>query len=369
MTGRLRLPLGPGVYRLIATLITTRIQRRADAGEVDQRLPRHTGHFPAVSEAIRDDARQTGTAESASPVDRLAAGGSPAATGGVARRSETRAPAGVEALGGTEFDRVPGFARVHQVLTHHGADAYAVDRDLAIALERGTPGLGRALCAAESFRRRAIRAAGRRGGVGQLVVVGMSYPRPADPALPDLHLLAHAHLGGRTLYLDSDPVLLAHGRAGYRGAGARVVDADPIDADAVLAALAEAGLRDRPSVVCAGPFLLERMTDAARFTSALLTTLPVGSLLILTHLAADLEPAAHAAARQFAGSGLAVTPRTRAQVTALLAGTRLLGPGLTRPHRWHDASTTPARRRLEDQPPATTTLGLFHAALAEKTDR
>ncbi|MGW4369267.1 hypothetical protein ACWEKT_26845 [Nocardia takedensis] len=55
-----------------------------------------------------------------------------------------------------------------------------------------------------------------------------------------------------------------------------------------------------------------------------------------------------------------------------LGGTesRLLGPGLTRPHRWHDASTTPARRRLEDRPPATTTtLGLFHAAVAEKTDR
>ncbi|MGW4369269.1 SAM-dependent methyltransferase [Nocardia takedensis] len=332
------------VAALIGELLTEGVDRLTDPEQIARRLDREARRVRTEARRVLDEHGDDGLEA-----------GTPAAS------EQARTPTPVDLVRADP-------ARVNHVLTGHGDDAFDTDRRLAARLEQQTPGLSRALRGVLAFIRRAIRAAAKAGGVAQLAVLGVDYPRPEDLSLPDLHTLAASHLGGPTLYLDSRPLVLAHARASFRGEGVRVVEADPTDPDAVLNALAANGFGNRPTVICLQPLLLERMTDPRRFIRTLVAGLPVGSLLVLTHLTTDHEPDAVAAAvATYRACDLPLTPRSRAELSAMLAHLDLLAPGLVHPHQWHTATTDPdTEPPLPDRSPGPTEPALFHAALAAK---
>ena len=262
---------------------------------------------------------------------------------------------------------VAEYARVLRVLTDRDKDCYPADRELATRLDACAPDLRAALRSAHRFAGRAVRAA-TEGGVRQLVAVGVDYPRYDDAGGPDPHAIPAADLGVRTVYLDADPVVLVHARAHHRHPGVRIVAADPTAPDAVRGALADAGFDGGPTAVRLGALLCERLENASHYTRALITALPIGSVLILTHLSADHHrAAAEATATSFADYGLAVTPRTRAEIVALLDGLDPLEPGLTHPHQWRVESRQWAEREyVRGWAPAPEEPSLLYAACAEK---
>ncbi len=224
-----------------------------------------------------------------------------------------------------------------------GKDNYAADRALGDATLEAMPAFGHTLRANRAFMHRATRfLAG--AGVWQFLDVGTGIPTE-----PNLHQIAQAVAPQvRVLYVDNDPIVLAHASA--------LMVSDPRGATAYL----RADARDPASILSSAEFgatidlgrpvalsliaLLHFLDDdeAVRLVNELVAVLPAGSYLALSHYTADLDPeSAMAAVARYAAGGVAVHPRSRAEVTRMfLDGLDLVDPGVAVAHRWRpDADT------------------------------
>ncbi|MFB4311424.1 SAM-dependent methyltransferase [Actinomadura sp. GTD37] len=220
----------------------------------------------------------------------------------------------------------PGQARVQDYLLG-GKDNYACDRRLAHRILDVLPQSAEAAHAARGFLAASVRLLAERG-LRQFLDLGCGLPR-AD----NLHQIAARHIAGtRVVYVDHDPLVIAHARA-------LLVDAGNIGA-------LRADLRD-PASVMDGPevrrlidpsepmalvlsSVLHFLPDARDLVAALAAAAPPGSALVVSHLTADFAPAAvaEAARRYREASGAAVHPRSRAEVARVLGPFRPLPPGV-----------------------------------------
>ncbi|MFI7549288.1 SAM-dependent methyltransferase [Micromonospora sediminimaris] len=173
--------------------------------------------------------------------------------------NEEVAPSGVDMS-------VPSIARVYDFMLG-GKDNFAVDRAVAEHALRITPDGPQAGQANRAFLRRAVRFLTEQG-IGQFLDLGSGLPTQGN-----VHQVALRHdPQARVVYVDNDPIVLAHGRALLADAGtATVVQADIRSPEAIL---------EHPEV--------RRFLDFER---------PVGLLLfaILHHLTDDENPKAVAA--------------------------------------------------------------------------
>ncbi|WP_433871255.1 SAM-dependent methyltransferase [Saccharopolyspora sp. CA-218241] len=220
-----------------------------------------------------------------------------------------------------------------------GKDNYAVDREAAAAMLREWPALPVHMRANRDFMHRAARYLAEEAGIRQFLDVGTGIPTS-----PNLHEVAQAVAPeSRVVYVDNDPIVLAHSRALMAGTpegSTAYVEADMRDPRAILDA---PGFRDtldpaEPIALCVIAivhFMLDE-DDAVGLVRQLLDPLPAGSYLAMSIGTADCAPdEIGRVAREYAARGMPMRLRDPEESLAFFEGLDLVEPGLVQVHHWH----------------------------------
>jgi hypothetical protein len=229
-----------------------------------------------------------------------------------------------------------------------GKDNFAADREVGDMIMQMFPDIAHIARLQRRFLARAVRYLAEEAGIRQFLDVGASLAMSGNT-----HEVAQSLAPDcRVVYVDNDPMVLAHARAQLASApGGAVValDANLKDPAAILAAAAETLDLGRPVAILLMATLSFVLDDAAaaRILRSLAGAVPVGSHVSLYHQASDLDPAMSvAAARWNAMSDRQIKLRSRAQLTGLLSGLDLVPPGIMPVTDWRPAPDDPRFERL-----------------------
>jgi S-adenosyl methyltransferase len=241
---------------------------------------------------------------------------------------------------------VPSAARVADYLVG-GRDNFEADRQAVRSLTAAAPVIGASFAAARAFHQRAVRYLVAEAGIRQFLAIGTSTTLTGSTHEVAQSLAPEC----RVVYVDSDPMVLAHARAlltSTPGGALAAVDADVTDPRTILSGAAETLDVGRPVAILLMATLGYVLEDAAA-TEILLTlaeAVSAGSHVALYHQASDLDPAMAVTARRWNTlSGQPVTLRSRAHLTALLAGLDLVPPGVVPVTDWRPAPDDPRFER------------------------
>jgi hypothetical protein len=184
---------------------------------------------------------------------------------------------------------VPSVSRIYDYYLG-GSHNFEVDREAARKAMEFMPGLPKIMQANRAFMRRAVRfAVGE--GVTQFLDIGSGIP-----TFGNVHEVAQAaHPGARVVYVDHDPVAVAHSQAVLEGnADADVLAADLRKPQEILSSPTVERLLDldRPVALLLVAVLhfVEDADDPYGAVAQLRDALPRGSMLVLTHAAYDGIP-------------------------------------------------------------------------------
>ncbi len=219
--------------------------------------------------------------------------------------------------------------RVHDVLLGVGKDSYWTDLQVGEQLVADVPEFAPAAQAARMFLARAVHDLAVEG-VAQFVELGSGYPCP-----PNLHEIARrVRPSARTIYVDSDPVVAAHGRALLAGEQTLFIGADITDTDTIVKELTETIDPGLPVAICLG-FVAEFIPDPRTVITALTAILAPGSWVVLSHVTTDDDTGAVTRATDiYQANGIDFRPRPREDIATILSGCDLWEPGLVPVHRW-----------------------------------
>ncbi|SHE53702.1 SAM-dependent methyltransferase [Streptoalloteichus hindustanus] len=227
----------------------------------------------------------------------------------------------------------PSAARVYDYWLG-GSHNFAVDRALAEQALRIVPELPEITRANRAFLRRAVRYC-LDDGIRQFLDLGSGIP-----TVGNVHEVAQAvDPAARVVYVDNDPVAVAHSRAILAGnEHAAVVQADACDPDAVLAAPETRRLIDPDQPVAVLMMALLHFVpdsgDPAGIIARYRNAGPSGSYLLLSH-GTDAADERRASMKQlYARSATPLALRSPAAVAALLAGYELVPPGVVYLPEW-----------------------------------
>ncbi|MEU6721351.1 SAM-dependent methyltransferase [Nonomuraea sp. NPDC046802] len=222
---------------------------------------------------------------------------------------------------------IPSPARIYD-LWLGGKDNYEVDRVVSEQILAAVPELPVLARTNREFLGRAVRYMAQEAGLWQFLDIGTGIPTANNT-----HQVARSVApDSRVVYVDNDPVVLAHARALLRGTSQEstaFVDADLREPEKILAT-AE-GLLDfgRPiGLMLLGVVdFLPDTGQAKAIITRLLEAMPSGSHLAISHglVGKGLEEGV----RHWNESGGAtMTLRTHEEVTGLFDGLELLEPGV-----------------------------------------
>jgi len=186
--------------------------------------------------------------------------------------------------------------------------------------------------------------------LGLPVVPGLTVPVSHATSLARPEVAQAAIPQARVVYVDNDPIVLAHARALLTSSpeGATgYLDADIRDTDEILAGAARLLDFSQPVGVMLVA-VLHMLRDAERpqaIVDRLMSAVPAGSFLVISHLASDIEQETMAEMGRRLNESMTqqFTMRTRAQVTAFFDGLTLLDPGVVRTHEWRPDSAADAK--------------------------
>ncbi|MBB6170913.1 SAM-dependent methyltransferase [Nocardiopsis mwathae] len=179
----------------------------------------------------------------------------------------------------------PNIARVYSYYLG-GKDHFEVDREMANYAAEIVPGVNELAMGNRAFIQRAVRYLAMERGVRQFLDVGSGLPTEAN-----VHEVAHeATDDARVLYVDNDPIVLAHARALLAGdARTGVINADLRRPQEILTAPETRDLLDfnQPVGLILGGILhhLADEDDPERLTRELADALAPGSFLAISHFA------------------------------------------------------------------------------------
>jgi len=250
---------------------------------------------------------------------------------------------GTSGMGPVELDTsVPHIARVYDYWLG-GKDNFAVDREAAEQVIAAYPGILRDVRAQRAFLANAVRYLAGVAGIGQFLDIGTGIPTASNT-----HEVAQGVAPGcRVVYVDNDPLVLAHARALLAGSTGPTayVDADLRDPGLIVA---EAGrlldFRAPVAVLLIGVLHLVSDEDHPHaIVARLLEAMPSGSWLALSHPARDVCPqqVGEAASRFNQLASEQATLRTRDQILRFFEGLDLAEPGLVQVHRWRPGLAAP----------------------------
>lgn len=223
-----------------------------------------------------------------------------------------------------------------------GKDNFAADRASGDAIKEAFPQIVAAARENRRFLGRAVKVLGDLG-VRQFLDIGTGLPTAGNT-----HEVAQAHdPSARVVYVDNDPLVLAHaralltshpeGRTAYLQADLR--DPEGILADPELAATLDL---DEPVALLLVAVLhfVGPGDDPYGLVRTLLDRLPSGSYLVLTHATSDLlAPQVRAKLSALPSD---FTDRSEAEVRRFFDGLEMLEPGLVVVSEWRlDEGATP----------------------------
>ncbi|ACZ00087.1 MULTISPECIES: SAM-dependent methyltransferase [Thermomonospora] len=217
-----------------------------------------------------------------------------------------------------------------------GKDHYEVDRRAGEAVARQVPGIVAAARGDRLFLGRCVRHLAGERGIRQFLDIGTGLPT-AD----NTHEIAQRVAPEcRVVYVDNDPLVLAHARALLTSTpegATSYIDADMRDPGAILEQAAETLDFGEPIalMMLAVLHLIPDDGQAHRIVRELVAALPPGSHLALSHACLDVE-ATQTAVRTWNETGTPhpVKARTRAEITAFFDGLELIEPGVVSCTRW-----------------------------------
>jgi hypothetical protein len=253
---------------------------------------------------------------------------------------EAPAPGGSEAgkSGRPPFDTtVANQARIYDYLLG-GKDNYAADRAAVDAVLKVAPEMGFAARENRAFLGRVVRYLAAEVGIRQFLDIGTGIPTAGNT-----HQVAQAVAPeSRVVYVDYDPVVLAHARAlltSHEAGATEYIDADLRDTDKILGGAARLLDFTKPVAVTMLMILhvIPDSDDPYALVAKVMDAVPPGSYLAVSHLGSDLldreakqgfeDIVNRSAQQQYIG-------RSREQMARFFEGTDLVEPGLVRVEEW-----------------------------------
>ncbi|MFF6861316.1 SAM-dependent methyltransferase [Streptomyces ardesiacus] len=217
-----------------------------------------------------------------------------------------------------------------------GKDNYPVDERAGDAYTAVFPGIVTIARGSRAFLRRTITHLVAEEGIRQFLDIGTGLPTADNTHEVAQRLAPEA----RIVYVDNDPMVLAHARALLystpEGATA-YVDADVLDPDTVLAAAARTLDFGRPVALVLGNVLghVPDYDRARSVVSRLVDALPSGSFLSVNDGSRGVDPDFERAQDAYNESGAApYVLRTVDRITAFFDGLELLEPGVVPVTLW-----------------------------------
>ncbi|MFC3996987.1 SAM-dependent methyltransferase [Nocardiopsis sediminis] len=218
-----------------------------------------------------------------------------------------------------------------------GRDNFAADRETGDQILAAIPDMVANARADREFLGRAVRHLVTEEGVRQFLDIGTGIP-----AAGNTHEVAQSIVSDcRVVYVDNDPIVLAHARAlmvgGDMGA-TDYIDADLRSPDDIIQGAARTLDFDRPvAIMLLG--ILEFVPDTAQASAIigrLLAAVPSGSFLVVSHSTDEVHgEAMREAARLWnEGGSTPLVLRDTEQLAGLFDGLELVDPGVSSCSLW-----------------------------------
>jgi hypothetical protein len=239
-----------------------------------------------------------------------------------------------------------------------GKDNFAADRESGDAIAAAFPSIRHAVRENRRFLRRAMGFLAGEAGIRQFLDIGTGLPT-AD----NTHQLTQAIASdSRIVYVDNDPIVLAHARAlltsSPEGATA-YIDADLRDPDKILShpkLRTTLDLRQPVGLVLLAILhFVGDSEDPYGIVARLVNAMPPGSYLVMSHATYDPMPAAIVAKLRaaIAASGEPGGPRSRDEFAQFFTGLDLVQPGIVPIGDWRPTPDT--------HPPDPADIGVYGA--------
>jgi hypothetical protein len=229
-------------------------------------------------------------------------------------------------------------ARIYDYLLG-GKDNYEADRAAVDAVLKIAPVLGFSARANRAFLGRVVRYLAAEAGIRQFLDIGTGIPTAGNT-----HQVAQAIAPeARVVYVDYDPVVLAHARAlltSHEAGATEYIDADLRDTGTILGQAARLLDFTQPVAVTLLMILhvIPDSDDPYAIVAKVMDALPSGSYLTVSHLGSDLldreakqgfdDIVSRTAQQQYIG-------RSREQMARFFEGMEMVEPGLVRVEEWH----------------------------------
>ncbi|SNY54563.1 SAM-dependent methyltransferase [Paractinoplanes atraurantiacus] len=237
----------------------------------------------------------------------------------------------------------PHPARVYDFLLG-GKDNFAADRAAAEQGLKANPNAATAPRQNRAFLQRTVHYLAAEAGITQFLDIGTGLPTK-----PNVHEVAQEVTpSARIVYADNDPIVLSHaralltsnpsGRTAYVGARLQEAGAlldttevrDTLDLNEPVALLLFAILH-----------FIEDDEDPYAIVEGLMSRLPSGSYLVLSHITADHDPESWARFTAIMREqGIPSRLRSRSEVTRFFTGLDLIDPGVVPILKWRPTTET-----------------------------
>jgi hypothetical protein len=224
-----------------------------------------------------------------------------------------------------------------------GKDHFAADREAGERVIAIRPAIRSDVRENRAFLRRSVRFLVAEAGIRQFLDVGTGLPSAGNT-----HEVAQAEAPEtRVVYVDNDPMVLAHARALLTGTPGTTayLHADLRDPAGIVRVAANTLDLSRPVAVMLVAVLhhIQDTDDPAGIIGALLAAVPPGSYLVISHPAADVQSdaVAQVAVRYNELVATGQVRRKRDQVAAFFNGLELLPPGVVQTPEWRPERPVP----------------------------
>jgi hypothetical protein len=220
---------------------------------------------------------------------------------------------------------------------YSGKGHFAADREAAELVIASYPTIRASVRAQRQFLGRAVHYLAADAGIRQFLDIGTGIPSASNT-----HQVAQqAAPESRIVYVDNDPIVLAHARALLTSAPEGMtayINADLRDTSRILQKAADILDFGQPVAIMLVGILhcIPDQDDPAGLVARLLDAVPSGSYLVIAHPASDIHTAQIGSATASFNRVMAepVTLRTHAEVRRFFEGLDLVEPGVVQLHRW-----------------------------------
>ncbi|WP_233509947.1 SAM-dependent methyltransferase [Actinomadura craniellae] len=232
--------------------------------------------------------------------------------------------------------KVPSVARMYDYFLG-GKDNYAVDRDASEELSKAAPSTRALAINNRKFLQRAVRYVAEQEGIRQFLDHGSGLPTQDN-----VHQIAQrVDPDSSVVYIDNDPVVLAHGRALLADNDrTTVITADIRDTDGIMSDPAITELLDFSKPVAAlfvsVLHCIPDGDDPAALVRRVMDRLAPGSMLVISHLVSEDDEVRN----RLTDFMLTATQnnwgrvRTTAEVSPFFNDLELVDPGLVEISTW-----------------------------------